>query len=137
MNKVIIVISLIVLSTATQAQEPDYALVEKTVSFYLEGGTNNNYEELRKAFHPSATMKFIKGDTYTEVNALNFFKKAIKPGPKQNRTTGIYQINLSGSAASAILRIDYDAFYFMDYMNLLKIDGEWKIVSKIFSRENK
>lgn len=119
------------------AQDNDRKLIEKTVSYYLDGGTNNDFETLKKAFHKDATMKFIRGENYTEVNALEFFKKAIKPGSKQNRTYIIEQINIAGNAANARLRIDYSNFYFIDYMNLLKIDGEWKIVSKIFHRQNK
>ncbi|GMN10665.1 nuclear transport factor 2 family protein [Croceitalea sp. MTPC9] len=118
------------------AQENDRKLIEKTVSYYLEGGTNNDFETLKKAFHKDATMKFISSSGYKEVNALEFFKNAIKPGPKQNRKTSIEAINVTGNAASAKLKIEYTNFYFVDYMNLLKIDGEWKVVSKIFHRQS-
>jgi len=118
------------------AQESDKDLVEKTVSYYLDGGTNNDFETLKKAFHKTATMKFITGDGYKEVNALEFFKKGIKSGPKQNRKTSIESVDISGTAASAKLKIEYDTFAFIDYMNLLKIDDEWKVVSKIFYRQN-
>ncbi len=116
------------------AQESDYALVEKTVGYYLDGGTNNDFETLKKAFHETATMKYIT-DEYKEVNALEFFGK-MKPGPKQNRKTKIDYINVTGHAANVKLEIEYPNFTFIDYMNLLKINGEWKIVSKIFYKKN-
>ncbi len=119
------------------AQETDKAQVEKTVSYYLDGGTNNDFETLKKAFHENATMKFISGEGYKEVNALAFFKKGMKAGPKQNRKTSIASIDITGNAAQAKLKIEYETFNFIDYMNLLKIDGEWKVVSKIFYRQNK
>ena len=120
-----------------QAQDSDYALVEKTVNYYLDGGTNNDFETLKKAFHETATMKYIGGE-YKEVNAIEFFKKGMKPGgPKQNRKTRILSLDITGHAANAKLEIEYPDFYFIDYMNLLKIDGEWKIVSKIFYRKEK
>ncbi|MEM9687310.1 MAG: nuclear transport factor 2 family protein, partial [Bacteroidota bacterium] len=72
-----------------------------------------------------------------EVNALEFFKKAMKKGPKQNRKTRIVSVDIMGNAAQAKLEIDYETFTFIDYMNLLKIDGEWKVVNKIFYRKNK
>ncbi len=121
----------------TLAQESDYAQVEETVSYYLHGGTNNDFETLKKAFYETATMKFLRNGEYKEVNALEFFKKAIKSGPKQNRKTRIAYINVTGNVASAKLEIDYETFSFIDYMNLIKIDGEWKVVSKIFYRQNK
>ena len=120
--------------TFSQAQDSEYALVEKTVTYYLDGGTNNDFTTLKKAFHKNATMKFV-GDEYKEVNALEFFEKGMKPGPKQNRKTRIAYINVSGHAANAKLEIEYPTFTFIDYMNLLKIDGEWKIVSKIFYKK--
>ncbi len=119
------------------AQETDEKLVKQTVSYYLEGGTNNDYETLKKAFHPNASMKFIRGGEYQEVNALAFFKKGMKPGPKQERQTRIISVDVMGHAANAKLEIEYATFMFIDYMNLLKVDGEWKVVSKIFYRKPK
>ena len=118
------------------AQEKDSALIEKTVTYYLDGGTNNDFDTLKKAFHENASMKYITSDGYKEVNALTFFKNVMKPGPKQNRKTSIVSIDIMGNAANAKLKIEYPTFYFTDYMNLLKIDGEWKIVGKIFYRKN-
>ena len=124
-----------ILSSTIIAQDSEYAQVEKAVSYYLDGGTNNDFATLKKAFHENATMKYIGGDGYTEVNALEFFGKNMKPGPKSNRKTRVANITIAGHAANAQLIIDYPTFSFIDYMNLLKIDGEWKIVSKIFYRQ--
>lgn len=116
------------------SQETDYELVAKTVNYYLEGGNNNDYETLKKAFHETATMKYITQDGYKEVNALEFFSGMDASKPKPNRKTRIADITISGHAANARLEIEYDTFSFVDFMNLLKIDGEWKIVNKIFYR---
>ncbi|AXT59632.1 hypothetical protein D1816_04430 [Aquimarina sp. AD10] len=138
MKKTIFTVLLFIFGTiATYAQTPEHDQVKATVSYYLEGGTNNDFETLKKAFHKDATMKFISNAGYKEVNALEFFKKVIKPGPKQNRKTKVVSIDVEGTSAQAKLRIDYDTFAFIDFMNLLKIDGEWKIVNKIFYRSKK
>lgn len=132
-----ILLFLLALTTFTfsSAQESDYQLVEQTVNYYLEGGTNNDFETLKKAFHENATMKFIGKEGYREVNALEFFGNGMKPGPKQDRKTRIADITISGNAANARLEIEYPTFTFIDFMNLLKIDGEWKVVNKIFYRK--
>lgn len=138
MKKVILTLLIFVnASTIIFAQKSDYQLVEKTVSYYLDGGTNNDFETLKKAFHENATMKYISKGEYKEVNALDFFKKIIKPGPKSNRITRISNINVSGNVANAKLEIEYPTFMFIDYMNLLKIDDTWKVVSKIYYRKPK
>ncbi|QLG46978.1 nuclear transport factor 2 family protein [Costertonia aggregata] len=136
-TKIITLLLCITISTTICAQDSDYKLIEQTVSYYLDGGTNNDFDTLKKAFHKNATMKFISNGEYTEVNAIEAFRKGIKPGPKQNRKTSIVSIDITGMAASAKLKLEYPNGTFIDYMNLLKIDGEWKVVSKIFHRKTK
>lgn len=120
-----------------QSEMENYVAIGQTLNYYLEGGTNNDFETLSKAFHPTATMKYISEGAYKEVNAIEFFKSRMKPGPKSDRKTRIVSIDLAGNAANAKLEIEYEDFYFIDFMNLLLIDGEWKIVSKIFYRKGK
>lgn len=116
--------------------ESEYAQVEQTLNYYLQGGTNNNFDMLSRAFHETATMKYIRNGEYVEVNALEFFRNGMDPNrPPSNRTTRIVSINIAGNAASARVEAAYENFTFVDYMNLLKIDDEWKVVSKIFFRQ--
>ena len=140
MKRVVSLFALILFVAPVFAQSgaQEYPAVAQAVNYYLEGGTNNDFETLKKAFHETATMKFIaNGEEYREVNALEFFKNGMKPGPKQNRETRIVSVDIAGDAAFAKLEIEYPTFTFVDYMHLLKVDGEWKIVSKIFYRQPK
>lgn len=138
MKKIFLISSFFfLLSIGLQAQDSDLNLVEKTLSYYLDGGTNNDFETLKKAFHPNATMKSIGDKGYREVNALEFFEKGMKAGKKQDRKTRIVSISITGMAANAQLEIEFPDFILVDYMNLLKIDGEWKIVNKIFNGQAK
>ncbi len=125
-------------SFTTATAQTDHEAIVQTLNYYLDGGTNNDFATLKKAFHESATMQFIDGEgNHQSVNAIAFFEGGMKPGPKQDRQTRITSIEVNGNAASARLEIDYPTFRFVDFMNLLKIDGEWKVVSKIFFRENR
>jgi len=134
----IILFSICSIYTAhAQSSADEFNEVSKVLNYYLVGGTNNDYETLEKAFHVNATMKFVAQDACQEVNALDFFQKGMKPGPPQDRKTFIESINIIGNVAQARLKIDYGTFYFHDYMQLLKLDGEWKITNKIFYKENK
>jgi protease I len=123
--------------TISFAQNADYDDIVTTVSYYLDGGTNNDFETVKKAFHESAMMKFVTKEGYKEVNALEFFKKVIKPGPKKNRVTRIQNISIEGNTATAKLEIEYATFLFIDYMSLLKINGTWKVVNKIYYKKKK
>ncbi|MEL6593845.1 MAG: nuclear transport factor 2 family protein [Bacteroidota bacterium] len=115
----------------------EHAAIAQCLNYYLEGGTNNDFETLAKAFHTDATMQFVTDEGHRSVNALDFFEKGIKPGPPQKRKTRIVSINVEGNAAQAKLQIEYDTFYFHDYMQLLKIGDEWKIICKSFYRQYK
>ncbi|RDY59283.1 nuclear transport factor 2 family protein [Flagellimonas nanhaiensis] len=129
-QNLLLLILTLCLGTVT-AQESDYQLVQQTLNYYMEGGSNKDFNTLKKAFHPTATMKYISDEGYKEVNALEFFS-GMKPGPRVNRKNRIAEITISGHAANARLELEYPDFTFVDFMNLLKIDGEWKIVNKIF-----
>ena len=132
-------LSLLFFASNVQAQSvaEAYPAIAQTVNYYLEGGTQNDFDTLKKAFHATATMKYMRNGEYNEVNALEFFERGMKPGPPQNRKTRIVSIDVAGDAAFAKLEIEYPTFTFVDYMHLLEIDGEWKIVSKIFYRQGK
>jgi len=132
-----VAVIILLLPSFLAAQTSEYQLVEKALNYYIEGGTNNNYYQLADAFHRNATMKYITDDGYQETNALVFFSENIKPGPRQDRVARIKSIDISGNSASAHIEIEYPTFSFLDYMHLLKFDDEWKIVSKIFYRQEK
>lgn len=119
---------------------PEEAAVKETLMNYLEGGTNGDTVRMNNAFHPSASMKYVdyKTGEYKDVPIKEFLDRLkVNAGKKNGRKTRIVYTSISGTAAQAQLEIDGGTFYFHDYMNLLKINGEWKIVSKIFWREEK
>jgi len=42
---------------------------------------------------------------------------------------------MAGNAVAATIVLEYPTTIFTDYMSLLKVDGEWKIVNKTFHAE--
>ncbi len=108
--------------------------IEETIGFYERGGTEGQPEVVAKAFDPSATMKFVRDGALVDVPIAQYFADYIKLGVKQQRQLFIDTIHVRGSAASARLTIDYATHQYIDFFNLLKIDGRWLIVSKIFHR---
>jgi len=113
------------------------ALIRQTINYYAEGGTAGNPQLAAKAFHPSASMKFMKGAEFTDVPISVFLSDYIKAGVVQQRTVELNSVDICGNAAQAKLTIDYSTHQFIDYFNLLKTNGEWLIVSKIFYRKDK
>jgi hypothetical protein len=83
-------------------------------------------------------MSFRDGKL-TNLSAEEFAKffsgKQAKDEAERKRT--IESLDVSGNAAIAKIVLDYPTIKFVDYMSLLKIDGEWKIVNKSFYAEPK
>lgn len=127
-------------SLSAQKKGKDKGDVEKTLMNYLEGGTNGESARVVAAFHPSASMKYVDNKTgeFKDVPIADYLERVKKgDGKKLDRSFKIVQFDISGTTAHAKLEIDGGTYVFHDYMQLLKIDGEWKIVSKIFYREDK
>ena len=58
------------LSTQAQSQKQEVDQITTTLNYYLEGGTNNDYATLAKAFHPEAMMQSVGGNGHQNVNVL-------------------------------------------------------------------
>jgi len=111
--------------------------IQTTVNYYLDGGTNGDSTMFSKAFVPDGQLRYMRNDTLFNVSLKDFMARARNNGVKQDRKTKIESIQVFGNAATAKLTIEYPTFYFHDIMSLLKTKEGWKIVSKIFYREEK
>ena len=115
----------------------DHELVLRTIGYYITGGNNGEPETVARAFHPSAYMKFVKEGKLIDVPIQEYFAKYIQNGLIQQRTVTIDHVAITGDAGAVRLNIDYSTHRFIDYFSLLKVGGEWLIVSKIFQRIEK
>ncbi|MEL6535118.1 MAG: nuclear transport factor 2 family protein [Bacteroidota bacterium] len=107
--------------------------VRTAVNHYLLGSKANSRERVTQAFDLDASMKFVRDGKQVIVPIPDYLAN-INPGPERDMAPSVVSIDVEGTAATAKLISQYPDFYFVDYMQLLKIDGEWKIVSKIFHR---
>jgi hypothetical protein len=140
MLKIIFLISLsqvVSFASAAQTDLKTIQEIETVLSYYLDGGTNGDSVMFSKAFHPDGQMRFMRSDTVMNVSLKDFMGRMRNTGLKTDRKTRIESIQVYGNAASAKLTCDYPTFYFHDIMSLLKTKDGWKIVSKIFYREEK
>ena len=111
--------------------------IEAACNAYLDGGTKGDSLLFSRAFYPGGQMNYMRNDTLFTVSLKDFMARARNNGVKTNRETKIESIQVFGDAAVAKLTIEYPGFYFHDIMGLLKTREGWKIVSKIFYREEK
>jgi hypothetical protein len=121
--------------TAFAQNNPEESAVRACLQEYMSGDGNR----MEKAFHPSATMKYIdvQSGEFKDIPIAEFIARVKANTNKIERKIEIVSVNIEGNAASGKIRIETGTVIMYDYMNMLKINGEWKIVSKIFSRLNK
>lgn len=139
MKKKLLLLLFISLALAGNAQTDVKTIqeIETVCTYYLDGGTNGDSLMFSKAFVPDGQMRYMRNDTLFNVSLKDFMARIRNNGVKQDRKTKIENIQVFGNAATAKLTVEYPTFYFHDIMSLLKTKEGWKIVSKIFYREEK
>jgi hypothetical protein len=132
---VLAIVSLILSATGMAQNNADEQAVRACLENYMSG----DGDKVEKAFHPSATMKYIDGQNgeFKDVPIADYIARVKANSAKQDRKIEIVALNIEGNAANGKIKIETEKAILYDYMNMLKVDGEWKIVSKIFSRVNK
>ncbi|HET9746348.1 MAG TPA: nuclear transport factor 2 family protein [Chitinophagaceae bacterium] len=132
-----VILTTLSLNTKAQTDLKTMQEIQTVLTYYLDGGTNGDSLMFSKAFVPDGQMRYMRNDTIFNVSLKDFMARARNNGVKQERKTRIESIQVFGNAASAKLTIEYPTFYFHDIMSLLKTKDGWKIVGKIFHREDK
>ena len=122
---------------SAQTSEKDAARVP--LENYIKGHATGDGEFMRKAFHTEGNLIFIRDGKFTTRSFAEYIAGFTgKPAADEaNRKRSIESIDVSGNAAVGKIILDYPTTRFVDYMSLLKINGEWKIVTKIFYAEPK
>ena len=106
---------------------------------YIQGHATGNGDFMRKAFHPDAKIMAFRDGKLTNLTAEEFASRFNgKPAPDEaQRKRRIEHVELTGNAGVGKIVLDYPTVTYTDYMSLLKIGDEWKIVNKVFYAEPK
>jgi Putative lumazine-binding len=123
------------------ARWADEAAIRQTVQYYFDGGKNRDSLTLRKAFHPEARMLFARDGKLVLVPIGEYITRVgserLKPGEVDSTERRVVSVDVVGDAAVAKLELKRPSALLTDYMSLLKVDGRWLIVNKIFTRETR
>ena len=135
----LIAIACVVALSPTWAQDKEEEGVRQALNYYLQGHSTGDGEFFKKAFHPEAKLFWIRDGQFTQRTSAEYIAGASgKPSPDEaQRKRSIESVDITGNAAVAKIVLDYPNVRFTDYMSLLKINGEWKIVNKTFVAEPK
>ncbi|HEY1679515.1 MAG TPA: nuclear transport factor 2 family protein [Candidatus Sulfotelmatobacter sp.] len=125
--------------SAGPADNTDEAAIRETVQEYLHGLKFNDVESLKKAFYPEAKLFFVKKNgqlgQLTQEQWYGGFKGSA--GKEEQGELQIAALDVTGTIASVKVEEDYPTSHYTDYVSLLKLNGEWKIVNKVFYARKK
>ena len=124
---------------AASAQNAEKDAVRVPLENYIKGHSTGDGEYMKKAFHTEGNLIFIRDGKFTTRSFADYIAGFTgKPAADEaQRKRSIESIDVVGNAATAKIILDYPTAKLTDYMSLLKINGEWKIVNKIFTSEPK
>lgn len=135
----LLLLAALIIAAPALAQEKDEAGARAAVNHYLAGHATGSPDEFRAAFHPKAMLYWNRDGAFAERTSADYIAGASgKPAADEaQRRRSIESLDVTGNAAMAKVVLDYPSVRFTDYLSLVKADGEWRIVNKIFNVERK
>jgi hypothetical protein len=113
----------------------DYDAIHRVLQLCTEGEAKGDVAKLREAFHEDARMfGSLAGDRF-DVPIEELFKLAeSEPADTGNYRSRVLSVQQTDDAAVAVVAEEgyWGTVSFIDYFQLARIAGDWKIVSKLF-----
>lgn len=134
MKKIItLIIGLLFTSVLAFGQSTDEA-IKATVNNYFEGLTTGDTAKLGKAFHSSAILRTVNASNgkIQDFPIKTFISKTPAGGVKA--ATKLISYSYAGISGLAAAELQFADFKYIDLLSLLQVNGEWKIVTRVFSR---
>jgi hypothetical protein len=111
----------------------EYAEIEGVIQHYIDGAKSGKGDDMKPAFHDEATIFGYVGEDLFSGPIENLYKWNDANGPAKDIKSKIVNIEIVGTAASVRVESDnWTGHRFTDFFNVLKINGQWKIMNKIF-----
>ncbi len=111
----------------------EYEVIAKVVQHYIDGAKSGKGDDMKPAFHKDATIFGYAGADLFGGPIQQLFDWSDGNGPAKELKARIASIDLIDTVATVRLELDnWTGHRYTDLFTLLKVDGEWKIMSKVF-----
>jgi hypothetical protein len=123
----------ILLSFQGFAQSDDES-IKSSIQSYIQGFTKGDSASLNKAFHPNALLRNLNATSgrIQDTPLKTFISKM--PAGGVNATGKMLSYEYAGTSGLATVELQFSDFKYIDLLSLLKINDQWKIVCRIYSR---
>ncbi len=111
----------------------DRDAITSVVEHYIAGARSGRGDDMKPAFHEDATIfGYIGADLFAGPIQL-LFDWNEENGPATGLRARIASIDFVDTVATVRLELDdWTGHRFTDLFTLLRVDGEWKIMNKVF-----
>jgi hypothetical protein len=119
------------MSEPTYVNEVD--AITATLQPYIEGIRTGRGSAMRETFHEDATIYGFVGSDLFGGPIQGLYDWNDQNGPARDIQVRLSSIDVVGTCAN--VRLDEDNWTghrFTSFFNLLKFEGDWKVVSKVF-----
>ncbi len=111
----------------------EHDLIAEVIQRYIEGAKSGKGDDMEPAFHKDATVFGYVGADLFAGPIQQLFAWNDENGPATELEARVAGIDVIGTVATVQLELDnWTGQRFTDLFTLLKIDGEWKIMNKVF-----
>ena len=126
-------------SALGQAATADEAAVRQVVEHYLHGLKFNDVASLKQAFWPEARLYFVgKNGQLGQLTQVDWYAGfTASAGKEEKGDLRIAALEVTRDIASVKVVEDYPGSRYTDYLSLVRFDGAWRIVNKIYTAEKR
>ena len=119
--------------TNVTTETNEHEAIAEVVQHYIDGARSGKGDDMKPAFHEDATIFGYAGPDLFAGPIRLLFEWNDDNGPASELEARIARIDLAGTVATVRLELDnWTGSRFTDLFTLLKVDGEWKIINKVF-----
>ncbi len=113
--------------------ERDIDLIARVIQHYIDGARSGKGDDMKPAFHRDASIFGYVGADLFAGPIQQLFDWNDANGPAAELQSQIASTDVVDTVATVRLELDnWTGHRFTDLFTLLKVDGEWKIMNKVF-----
>ena len=107
--------------------------ITEVLQHYINGAVSGRGDDMAPAFHEDATVFGYVGDDLFAGPIEQLYAWNDENGPASGLEARIADIDVVDTVATVRLELEnWTGYRFTDLFTLLKVDGEWKIMNKVF-----
>ncbi len=111
----------------------EYGAIAKVVQVYIDGAKSGKGDDMKPAFYKDATIFGYAGADLFAGPIQKLFAWNDENGAATGLQARIASIDLIETVATVRLELDnWTGHRYTDLFTMLKVDGEWKIMNKVF-----